>query len=200
MRIFVVVIAFVASIATAFASPLGCSPRDRLPSPRGHDFTVTGNAEPCDGDELVIGARDYRLNGIDAFEVKQYQVCGIANCPALATAELRRLVAGQRVRCRDMGDRDNERVIARCTDGKGDSIEDAMVRNGWAFVRPNFLSKDTARRTLLCGLEEQAAGAGRGVWAYPSWAANNLPFFAKGGARRKFEQMTCRHKFRRGFR
>jgi endonuclease YncB( thermonuclease family) len=194
-------IAFFASISIASADPAGCDPRKRLPSPKDIDFTTSGTAEPCDGDDLIIRGRDYRLNGIDAFETGQR--CGGLKCANHAKNSLDNIVRGKTVHCLDIGERHGDRVIARCTVRGGSrrvqSVEELMVWLGWAFVRPDFLRNDPARKALLCRLEREAARASRGQWAL-KWMANDLPYFHKRGKRERLDQVTCRHEFRRGFR
>ena len=157
------------------------------------DLSATGSATAKDGDDLIIDGRGYRLSGIDAFEERQ--MCrgdfkqDVA-CGRMAKAALTGLVANKQVTCRDTAERAGKRIVAICSIGALD-IQEEMVRIGWAFVRPDYAGERTAR---LCALEAEAARARRGGWAL--WWSKR-PYFAKGGRRKTFEQISCRHVWAR---
>ena len=75
----------------------------------------------------------------------------------MATAVLRRLIAGNPVRCQER-DRDRyDRIVAVCFNSDGRDIGKAMVRNGWALAYRQF--------SLDYVVDEDRAKAARsGIW------------------------------------
>jgi hypothetical protein len=61
-----------------------------------------------------------------------------------------------------------------------------MLRSGWAFVRPDFLSAERAAR--LCAIEAEARLAKRGMWA-GRW--HERPYFRKGGTNKTLVEISC---------
>lgn len=144
-----------------------------------------------DGDTLSIDGVIWRLEGIDAPEVRQ---AGGTE----ATIFLAGLVHGREVICREL-DRDRYgRLIGACTaDGVG--VNAAMVASGhaWAFVRYS---------EAYVGAEQAARIAGAGIWgargAVAPWdwrkgsraAANdNLPASAASGCPVKVSRSGIAH-------
>lgn len=154
---------------------LGCVP----PSWAGDGvlLDVRGHVEVVDGDTFWIVTPDRRVEirpgGIDAPEMKQ--ACrrdGQAFMAGIAARDwLRNYVRDRTVMCWPTGETSYRRLIADClVDGK--SLQDAIVRAGWAF--------DYARYSggRYAAAEAEARAAGRGVWQgtcdTPSvWRRNN---------------------------
>jgi micrococcal nuclease len=116
-----------------------------------------------DGDTIhveVAGRRErVRYVGVDTPEAGD---CGFAEAGALNA----RLVSGRRVRLEpDVERRDRHgRLLAhvrRLPDGV--SVQDALVRAGWARTLP--VAPNVSRAPALAALEAGARAAGRGLWA-----------------------------------
>ena len=123
--------------------------RDRTP--------MTGAFQVVDGDSLRRNSEDFRLQGIDAPELKQ--TCEDATgraypCGREAHQMLRRLVQGRIIKCESTGVDRYNRTLAYCRAGDTD-INDAMVSAGWAvsyYSLAYFLT------------ELEARNAGLGLW------------------------------------
>ena len=146
-------------------------------------------AEPIalDGDDIIINGQDYRLEGVDAFEGNQ--VCRTTDgqaelCGDRASAALAAILAERQVTCTPTGKRHRKRLIANCT-AAGLDVEAELVRSGWAFVRPDFLSP--ARAAELCAVEAEAKARKAGGWA----GEFELPYFQKGGRRKSRDEVSC---------
>ncbi len=142
-----------------------------------------------DGDDIIIDGQDYRLEGVDAFEGNQ--TCEIAHgqpspCGDRAKRALAAIIEGRTVICIPTGKRHGDRLIANCTT-EGLDIEAELVRRGWAFVRPDFISSDRAAH--LCAIEAEARAQKAGAWE----GNFELPYFQKGGRRKSREQVSCTH-------
>ena len=124
----------------------------------GAQTTITGTAHVIDGDTLQIGTERIRLHGIDAPEQRQqcYADDRAWPCGAQASAALARLCAGTPVTCVAMHTDRYGRTIAGCT-ARGNDIERAMVRNGWAFAYRRY-SQDYVAEERLARAEQ------RGIW------------------------------------
>ena len=127
----------------------------------------TGPAQVIDGDGLVVGGRELRLDGIDAPEWKQTCRRDGSDWYAgrEATAALRSLVAGRTVSCHDTGARSYRRIVAVCY-LRGEDVGALMVRLGWAFDAPKYSAGRYA------AAEAEARLAGRGLWqgeCQPPW-------------------------------
>ena len=137
-----------------------------------------------DGDDLSINGVRYRLVGIDAFELDQ--TCKDRSekpvqCGKLAQEALSKLL-DYSVSCTPLK-KDGDRQIARCSKGDVD-LQEAMVRKGWAFVRPDFAGDQTK---VLCAMEEQARTKMQGAWDL----SFEFPYFHKNGATKTAKQVTC---------
>ena len=140
-----------------------------------------------DGDDIIIDGQDYRLEGVDAFEGNQVCRAGDGQaepCGDEARAALAAILAGKQVTCAPTGKRHRNRLIANCRAG-GLDIEAELVRSGWAFVRPDFLT--AARAGELCAIEAEAKANKAGAWA----GAFELPYFQKGGSRKSRDEVSC---------
>jgi len=112
-----------------------------------------------DGDSLRLDGRDIRLYGIDAPEYNQS--CQLANgksyrCGRDAKTFLRKLIARQTVKCRNIDIDRYDRDVAVCNTEKTE-LNLAMVQNGWAVAYLNH-SFTYARA------ERQARKAQKGIW------------------------------------
>lgn len=144
--------------------------------------TVEGSARIKDGDTLAIGSEITRLEGLDAFEMKQ------GRAGRYSRAALARHIGGDPVVCVG-GQRDRYgRLLGRCS-VRGREINIWMVERGLAFAYWPYRGLDLQR--LPCPLggaadchyttpemlaaEDRARAAGRGFWRwrplpdYPGW-------------------------------
>ncbi|MEN0002291.1 MAG: thermonuclease family protein, partial [Pseudomonadota bacterium] len=119
---------------------------------------ISGRAVAVDGDSLRIDGRDIRLRGIDAPEFGQ--VCQDAqgadyNCGDRARRALSRLIGQGTIRCESAQLDRFGRTLALCfAGGEGPSINEMMVRQGWAVDYGDFP-----------GVEQNARNDKRGLWA-----------------------------------
>ncbi len=152
-----------AALAGVLASLLAGLPAATLSyaaqSPPTSVSPVVGAAQVVDGDTFDVAGQRIRLEGIDAPEATQACLDASARswpCGRRATAELRRLTAGQPVTCHSRGQDKYQRLLAMCF-VNGLNINEAMVRRGyaWAFVKYS---------TEFADLEAEARRASAGVW------------------------------------
>lgn len=120
-----------------------------------YNAAITGPARVIDGDSLVVGGAEIRLEGIDAPEL--HQTCTRAGkpwaCGADAAQALRNAVAGKEVVCRPH-DRDRYgRTVASCQ-AAGLDLGAAMVKGGLAVSYGGYRAD-----------EREARDARRGIWA-----------------------------------
>lgn len=120
--------------------------------------TLQGPARAIDGDTLVIGKTHIRLQGIDAPEL--HQLCDNSGrmwkCGLAAKNQLKKMVAGDRLRC-EVETRDKYgRSVAECFDTSG-SINRRMVARGWAVAYRKYSEAFVAE-------EAEAEAARRGIW------------------------------------
>lgn len=135
----------------------------RAPSPRAAPAGLAADAvRVVDGDSLELGGQRVRLKGIDALEL--HQTCrdaggaGIA-CGQEARAALAALVADGPVRCSDEGTDRFGRTLARCKNGRGEEINRALVREGWALAfagDPRYAAEERAARQARRGIHAWA--------------------------------------------
>lgn len=145
-----------------------------------------------DGDDIIFAGSDFRLQGIDAFELEQ--MCQDAKgakvpCGQYAKNALAQLLHGQSVDCKPTGENAGKRIVGRCYAGS-QNVEEEMVRGGWAFVRPDFAKE---RTSMLCQLERNAAASQLGGWALQF----KRPYFFKSGKSKSFAQIACQHEHAR---
>ena len=94
-----------------------------------------GQATALDGDSLQMTGATFALAGIDALEARQTCLRGdkVWNCGEHASAALKALVDGKRVKCTQRGTDALGQVIATCTvDGR--NLGQEMVRMGLAVA------------------------------------------------------------------
>ncbi len=86
---------------------------------------VTGPARVIDGDTIEVAGERIRLLGVAAPKM---------DVPdgSIAAMMMRHIVAGQRVRCRDTGERAGGRIAAVCHLENGEDIGELFVRLGHA--------------------------------------------------------------------
>lgn len=131
------------------------------------------NVVVVDGDSLRLKGNDIRLYGIDAPEYRQS--CKLANgksyqCGRDAKRFLRKLIAGQSVKCRQIDIDRYNREVAICTAGKIE-LNLAMVKNGWAVAYLNH-SFNYAKAERLA--HKARLGIWRGKFVEPEdWRAEN---------------------------
>jgi endonuclease YncB( thermonuclease family) len=127
---------------------------------------VSGRARIIDGDTLEIAAQRIRLHGIDAPEMRQSCRKGSDSwpCGAEATKALRSMIQDAEVTCQER-DRDRYgRIVAVCF-ARGEDLNAAMVRRGWALAYRRY-SVD------YVDVETSARAARAGLWAgefVPPW-------------------------------
>ncbi len=120
---------------------------------------VSDKVRVIDGDSLVVGGREVRLEGMDAPEYKQscYTAKGLAYaCGVRATTYLQRLVKGKKVRCEPVEIDRYHRVVAFCYAG-GKNLNAEMVRAGQAVAYDRYDDS-------FVPAEKEARKAGRGIW------------------------------------
>jgi endonuclease YncB( thermonuclease family) len=105
-----------------------------------------------DGDTIVMDGTRYRLAGIDAPEMSQD--CGMGPKAAEWLAEY---LKGKTITCNSTGKSYN-RVVAACF-SDGEDLQEAIVRNGWAFDSPRY------SRGKYAAAEAEAKSKGRGIHA-----------------------------------
>lgn len=115
--------------------------------------TVSGPAKAVDGDTLVMGAIQMRLDGIDAPEPEQ--MCGGRPCGREASAWLASEIRGRALVCLPRSHDRWGRLLGRCDAGRGD-IGARMVARGLAFASP---------RRAYDAEEDRARRARLGVWS-----------------------------------
>lgn len=117
--------------------------------------SVEGRVSVNDGDSLTLDGERLRLAGIDAPEYDQ--ICQLDYrdyaCGRRARQTLLELVDGRTVTCRGWQRDRYGRLLVRCEAG-GRDLGKAMVENGWAVSYGDYRPE-----------EEEARGAGRGLWA-----------------------------------
>lgn len=122
--------------------------------------TLRGKARAKDGDSLRVGRQEVRLWGIDAPEFHQTcerdgrdWECGHAARSALASR-----VDGRVVEC-EVRDRDAYRRAVSVCRIEGRSLNEWMVREGWALDYRRYSNGAYA------SAERRARKDGRGIWA-----------------------------------
>jgi endonuclease YncB( thermonuclease family) len=119
-----------------------------------------GVARVVDGDTLRVAGARIRLHGIDAPESGQTCIRDGKEWPAgrHAAAWLRSWIDGRTVTCRPETVDRYGRVVATCrVDGETPSLNETLVREGWATAYREFSDR-------YAGAEAEARAAGRGIW------------------------------------
>lgn len=116
---------------------------------------VSGTARVVDGDSLFIGAREVRLEGIDAPEGPQNCSRGGRDwpCGEAASRELRKLTLGHTVACSGPKEDKHGRLLGTCR-AAGRDLNSEMVSRGFAVSYGRYKSE-----------ERRARAEARGIWA-----------------------------------
>ena len=127
---------------------------------------VVGNARVIDGDTIVIDGEHVRLRGIDAPEKDQTCTAFGQQWPCGRTAAewLKDYLRGRQVDCVGHARDRYDRLLAVCYVG-GESINDRLVRDGWALDYRKY-------STDYLEAEAEAKRQGAGVWRgefVPPW-------------------------------
>lgn len=124
--------------------------------------TVDGaTAIARDGDTLTSAGKDYRLHGIDAPEYRQ--TCKTAagadwDCGKQARTALAALVKGRTLTCEERARDKFGRIVATCTDDRGNDIARTMIGSGLATSFGGFGEAPYAAEEAI------AKAARRGLW------------------------------------
>lgn len=124
---------------------------------------LRGTARVVDGDTLDIAGERVRLLGLDAPESDQTCLTEQGaewRCGAWVSQELRALLRGHTVTCRDEGRDAYGRILGRCS-LDGQDLSALLVGLGYAWVNPRY-------ELTYQPQEKQAAIALRGLWAMSS--------------------------------
>ena len=135
---------------------------------------LAGPPRILDGDTLEVAARRVRLFGVDAPELDQLCQRGGHDyyCGRVARAALWDLVGGADVSCAPEGatPAHDGVILATCSAG-GVSLNEGMVRSGWALADPHAADRYLA-------LQADAEQARRGLWRgefEPPWHWRDVP-------------------------
>ena len=119
---------------------------------------VIGPAKVIDGDTIVVAGERVRLQGIDAPELQQ--TCTAYGqswaCGRTSAEWLREHLNGRQVECIGHARDRYRRLLAVCYAG-GESINDRIVREGWALAFRRY-------STDYVQAEAVAKRAGAGIW------------------------------------
>jgi endonuclease YncB( thermonuclease family) len=120
---------------------------------------VRGEAVVLDSDTLRIGETTVDLWGVDGLEFAQqcFRAGEAWNCGAFGYGALLVRTHGATVWCLPRGERQNDRVTARCFVGWSD-LATHMTKNGWAVADPRTPS-------AYANAIRAAQQAKRGAWS-----------------------------------
>jgi endonuclease YncB( thermonuclease family) len=124
---------------------------------------LEGAARVIDGDTLEVSGTRIRLHGIDAPERNAACRQRDEDCFVAANARMQALVAGQVLRCRDLGERTHGRVVAQCLVA-GQDIAAALLREGMVMACPRYALRHEHSRGYI-DIEMQARTEARGLFA-----------------------------------
>ena len=127
---------------------------------------LSGAVRVVDGDTFDLGAVRIRLQGVDAPE--RHQACQDARgrdwaCGAWATDQLRALIGDRALACRDLGERNRNRIVAACTLA-GQDLGALLVEQGIVRACPRYARQHPHSRPYE-RLEGEAIAARRGLHA-----------------------------------
>jgi len=127
---------------------------------------ITGSAKVIDSTTIAINGRRIMLFGVDS--VMRKQVCTLSGkiwqCWPAAVRHLQILVDQGPATCLPVGEPDVfGRVLARCTIN-GRSLNEQLVRSGWAVARPSETTDYAAAETEA---KKERLGLWQGDFARP---------------------------------
>lgn len=121
----------------------------------GNADLLAGTASVIDGDTIEIHGERVRLSGIDTPE--RGSRCGDINVYQKAAFALSDMIGSRTVSC-EITDTDRyDRKVGHCQ-AAGQSLQSAMVREGWARDWPRYSGGAFAQD------ERTARSAGAGIW------------------------------------
>lgn len=129
---------------------------------------ITGPARIIDGDTLDIAGQRIRIGGIDAPESNERctDTAGRTwRCGDWSTDQAKRLVAGQRLTCHDLGERTHQRIVGRCF-VNGRDLAVALIELGAARPCIRFARAQGQERAYQQA-ESVAIAARAGIYAGP---------------------------------
>ncbi|CAK0748286.1 micrococcal nuclease [uncultured Gammaproteobacteria bacterium] len=143
IKVVITTIVFTLFVSAAFAAEITCA------KPR-----------VVDGDTIHCGGKKLRLEGIDAPESRQTCTGASGNyaCGEQATVALRARVGSGPIRYTATGTDKYGRTLATVRDGKGENLNEAMVRTGNAVAYRRY-------STAYAGAEDAAKARKSGLWA-----------------------------------
>ena len=97
----------------------------------------TGPAVVVDGDTIKVKGITWRLEGIDAPELRQPCLDAKHRCGVIAAVLLAEIVKGSLVSCRATGTQSYNRMVGVCR-MNGQDLGEIMVRNGLAYDWPRY--------------------------------------------------------------
>ena len=106
-----------------------------------------------DGDSLTLSGVRIRLKGIDAPEIGQSCAGkdGAFDCGREARSQLRRFVGASQISCEGWQYDKYQRLLAECKAGLK-SLNEEMVRAGWAVAYGGFAGQEAAAQKAKSGL------------------------------------------------
>ena len=106
-----------------------------------------------DGDSLKLAGAGIRLRGIDAPEIGQSCAGkdGAFDCGREARSQLRKLIGTSQISCEGWEYDKYQRLLAECKAGLK-SLNEEMVRAGWALAYGGYAAEEAAARKAKSGL------------------------------------------------
>ena len=129
---------------------------------------LAGELRVIDGDTIVLDSERHRLIGYDTPEINQKcqnPEIGDGTWPAgrLAKERLIKLIGDNELRCVSKGKDKYGRTLSTCYVGDL-NLNEAMVREGWAFVSPQY---EQTYAQLAIEAKEKNLGVWRHKCEYP---------------------------------
>lgn len=146
---------------------------------------LEGRVRVIDADTVEINGITVRLHGIDAPERGAACRSGPQDCYRVANRRVEALVAGQVLRCYDLGERSYNRIVAHCT-LHGRDIAEVLLEEGIVMACPHFARQHPHSRAYM-EIEARARQAALGLFEggqFPPRArfcGGDAPAIAVGG-------------------